>query len=121
MKKTAMVWVSIFVSVILLSGCGAGGKVDANRPIDQIVAESQTMTVADLQNVIKSYQDVIASKKLDIEKIASKLKEIPLAQMLGEDAKKLKADISVITTTVNSLTERMNVYLKELKSKGGTL
>lgn len=120
MKKGVVLGMMVFVLAVVVAGC-AGGKVSADKPIDQVVAEAKTMAVAELQSIIKSYQDVIESKQGEIAKLQAKIKEIPLTQIMGEEAKALKADISAIVSTVNGLTERMNVYLKELKAQGGSL
>ena len=119
MKRSLLLGV-VLMGSFLLAGCG-GGSVDANKPIDQVIAEAKNMTVSQLQGIIKSYQSMIEAKKVDIQAIQSKIKQIPLTQLMGPEATKLKEDISKVTTIVSALTERMNAYIKELKAKGGTL
>lgn len=120
MRNDLMLSLVCVSMVVLVSGCG-GQKVDANKPIDQVSAEAQQMTVSDLQSMVKSYQGAIEAKKADIEKLQAKIKEIPLTQLMGEEAKKLKDDLSEITTAIGRLSERMSVYVKELQAKGESL
>jgi hypothetical protein len=68
-----------------------------------------------------AYKDAIEAKKGDVEKITAKLKEIPVTQMLGDEAKGLKADIADLNKSVSALKERFNVYYSKLKEKGGDL
>ena len=122
MRNGAILSALIIATGLFLAGCGAGGgSVSESRPVAEIAAEAKTMAVAQLQNIVAKYQQVIAAKQVDIQKLQEKIKAIPLTQLLGEEAKKLKTDISAITASVSALTERMNVYIQELKAKGGTI
>lgn len=117
----------MLTSIVLLSalglivvGCGSA-KVDQNRPIEQVSVEAKGMTVEQLKQAAGEYQKAIMAKKGDIEQFQEKLKKIPLTEMLGAEAKKLKDEIVPITASIKALSERMNVYVQELKAKGGTL
>jgi hypothetical protein len=112
----------IIATGLAFAGCaGGGGSVSESRPVSEIAAEAKNMAVAELQNIVAKYKQVIAVKQVDIQALQAKIKEIPLTQLLGEEAKKLKTDISTIAASVSALTERMNVYIQELKAKGGTI
>ncbi len=119
MNKLLSITGFILMSAFLLAGCGS--SVDQNRPVSEIMAEAQKMSVNDIKQIIAKYQGAIEAKKGEIEKIQSKLKEIPFTQLLGEEAKKLKGEISEVAKSVSALSERMNVYVKELTAKGGSL
>jgi hypothetical protein len=49
------------------------------------------------------------------------LKEIPVTQMLGEQAKQLKGDIDNLNKSITALRERFQLYYDQLKTKGGDL
>jgi outer membrane murein-binding lipoprotein Lpp len=121
MKKVLMLPLAVMLSGVLVAGCSSKASVDVNRPVAEIAAEAKTMAVAELKKVIAQYQPLIEAKKNDIAALQSKIKEIPVTQLLGEEAKKLKGEISSLTTSLNALVDRMNVYVKELQAKGGTL
>ena len=102
-----------------LSGCGK--KADENKPISEVQAEAEKMDLDALRSMAMAYKDAITAKKADIEKITAKLKDIPVAQMLGEEAKALKSDIENLNKSISALTERFQIYYNKLKEKGGDL
>ncbi len=113
MKKIVLMLV---LSMLFLVGCGK--KADENKPISEVQAEAQKMSVDDLKAMAMKYKDAIEAKKADIDKITAKLKEIPVTEMLGENAKKLKADIDNLTKSLSALKERFQIYYDQLKAKG---
>ncbi len=116
MKKTLLP-LMLALSMAFLFGCGK--KADENKPISEVQAEAQKMSVDDLKAMAMKYKDAIEAKKADIDKITAKLKEIPVTQMLGDESKKLKADIDNLTKSLSALKERFQVYYDQLKAKGG--
>lgn len=121
MKKYLAVLSALVFCGVVAAGCSSKASVDLNRPVTEIAAEAKTMAVAELKKIATDYQSMIEAKKKDIVALQNKIKEIPMTQLLGEEAKKLKGEISAVTASISALTERMNVYLKELQAKGGTL
>lgn len=119
MKNISMSIIFLFTATFILAGCGS--KVDQNRPISQIVAEAKNMSVAQLQQMAGEYQKAIEAKRGDIQKLQEKIQQIPMTQLVGEESRKLQNDVIKIKEAIKSLTERMNVYVQELKAKGGSL
>jgi uncharacterized coiled-coil DUF342 family protein len=113
-------WFLLAVWALVISGCG-GKKADANKPISEVKAEAEKMDAGQLRNVAMTYKEAIVAKKADLDKVAAKLKEIPVTELLGEKAKNLKADIENLNKAVNALKERFEVYYQKLKEKGGNL
>ena len=103
----------------LLTVCGCGKDADPTKPIPEVKAEAEKMDLAQLRDKAMTYKDAIAAKVKEIEAEGLKLKEIPIADIMGDKAKKLKDDIDELTQTVAALKERLNIYLEELKKKGG--
>ena len=63
----------------------------------------------------------ITSKKGEIDKLAAKLKDIPIAEIVGEETKGIKAEIDAINKSVTALKERFDIYYNKLKEKDGDL
>jgi len=101
------------------SGGGSAAGVDETKAIDQIKAEAAKMDEAALRATAEKYQKAVAAKQADLEKIVADLKDIPVTEVLGDKAKTLKDDMAKISSSVTALSERMQVYVAELKSKGG--
>lgn len=117
--KKILLSLMLAVFLLLLSGCGK--KADENKPISEVQAEAAKMNVQDLKAMAMSYKDAIEAKKVDVENLAAKLKGIPVAQLLGEKAKQLKADIDSLNKSLSALKERFQIYYDQLKAKGGDL
>ena len=117
--KLITFYCSLTLCALALVGCGK--KADENKPISEVKAEAEKMSAEKLRDMALAYKDAIEAKRGDVEKITAKLKEIPVTQMLGDEAKGLKADIDDLNKSVSALKKRFNVYYGKLKEKGGDL
>ena len=115
-KKIAL-YSLLAVSLIVAVGCGT--KANENKPLSEVKAEAEKMNTDELRATAMEYNKAIKAKKGDVEKIADKLKDIPPAELLGEKAKNLKADMEKINQSVSALQERFQIYYDQLKEKGG--
>ncbi|MBC8481824.1 MAG: hypothetical protein H8D47_04080 [Planctomycetes bacterium] len=107
------------VSLLVSSGCGK--RADETKPISEVKAEAEKMSVTELQSMALKYKNAITAKKNDLEKSAAKLKEIKIAKLMDDEAKRLKADIETVEKSIKALTQRFTVYYDKLKEKGGDL
>lgn len=119
MKTASKVVLFVLVGMFVLGVAGCGKSADENKPIDEIKAEAEKMDVAGLRDMAMAYKDKIVAKKGEIEKITTELKEIPLANMLGEEAKGLKADMDSLNSSISNLNERFQIYYNKLKEMKG--
>lgn len=110
-------WLLLVLCSLAVLGCGQ--KADENKPMSEVKAEAEKMDTSKLRDMATSYKEAITAKKGEVEKITAKLKEIPVTEMLGEEAKGLKADIDDLNTSISALKERFDVYYDKLKEKGG--
>ena len=99
----------------LLIVCGCGKKADTTKPIPEVKAEAEKMDAAQLRSMAMTYKDAIAAKAEEIKAEGLKLKDIPIAEMMGDKAKAINAKIDELKKTVDALNERFKVYLDELK------
>jgi len=100
-----------------LTGCAK--KADEKKPISEVRAEAEKMSVDELRSMALKYKEAIMAKRADVAKITAELKEIPVTEMLGEEAKGLKADIDNLNESVSALKARFDIYYDTLKEKGG--
>jgi predicted nucleic acid-binding Zn-ribbon protein len=105
--------------LISLTALGCGKEADETIPVSEVKAEADQMDTNKLKSAAMRYKEAITAKTGELERITTKLKEIPVAEMLGEEAKRLKADIDDLNKSVSALRERFDVYLQELRKKGG--
>jgi len=117
-KNTILFCLLVLISLAL---CGCGKKADENKPIGEVKAEAEKMSIEKLRSMAMTYKEAITAKKDEVGKLASKLKDIPLTKMMGDEAKGLKADIDGLNKSVSALKERFEVYYNKLKEKGGNL
>lgn len=97
------------------------GVVDIDQPISEVEAEAETMSVDNLKATALKYKEAILAKQADLEKLAAKVKEIPVMEALGQEAQALKTDLSNVEDTLAALKERFQVYYNKLKEKGADL
>jgi len=137
LKKRETLSCLLIVSLCMIVGCskegdeggppGTGGaetqaaSVDVEKPVSEIETEAGTMTVDSLKATAMKYKEVILAKQGEIEKMAAKVKEIPIAEALGEEAKTLKTDLANLEASLTALKDRFQVYYDALKEKGGDL
>ena len=106
-------------SLLVLGGCGK--KADESKPLSDVKAEAESMSVEKLRSMAVTYKDAITTKKGEIDKVVDKLKDIPVAKMLGDEAKELKTEIEALNKSVSALKERFKVYYNKLKEEDGNL
>ena len=121
MKTVRNAVLCCLIALCLFAILGCGKKADENKPISEVKAEAEKMDTDGLRTMAMVYQKAIAAKHSEVEKLSAKLKEIPATEMLGAEAKELKADIDNLNTSISALKERFEVYYQNLKDKGGDL
>jgi len=94
---------------------------DVQKPVNEVQTQAQGMSVDSLKATVLAYKNAIATKQGEVEKLVAKIKEIPLTEALGEQAKTLKGDLANLETSVKALKDRFQVYYDALKQKGGDL
>ncbi|MCP4257856.1 MAG: hypothetical protein GY774_10060 [Planctomycetes bacterium] len=109
------------IGLCLFAVLGCGKKADENKPISEVKAEAEKMDTDGLRAMAMSYKEALTAKKGEVDKLAAKIKDIPVAKMLGQEAKDLKADLANLEKSVSAIQERFKVYYDKLKEKGGDL
>ncbi len=115
--KNPTIYFLLALCSLVLLGCSQ--KADENKAISEVKTEAEKMDTNQLRSMAVSYKEAIVVKKGDLEKLAAKIKEIPVAEMMGTEAKKIRAEIDNISKSVSALKERFEVYYNKLKEKGG--
>ena len=115
MRKNLAVLMLVVFSVMIVFGCS--GSVDENKPLSEVKADAQSMSAKQLQSMIDKYKVAIDKKMGEVQVVKDKLKEIPLTQILGEEAKLLKKEVGEVKDSLKSLQDRMKLYLKELEKQ----
>ena len=119
MKNVKKILLCSLSALLVLSLSGCGKKADESKPLSEVTAEANKMNVEQLKKTAMAYKDAITAKKADVEKLVSKLKDVPVAEMLGKEAAGLKTDIENLNNSVSALRERFQIYYDKLKEKGG--
>jgi hypothetical protein len=94
-------------------------EVDLEKPISELQAEAKTMNVESLKATALKYKEAILGQQDRIEALSAKIKEIPMMEALGQEAKSLKTELEDLGTTLTSLKDRFQVYYDTVKEKGG--
>ncbi len=118
LRNAAVLFLLVMCSVTITS---CGKKADETKPISEVKAEAAKMDAAQLRAKAIEYKDAIVAKKGELDKLAAKLKEIPVAEIMGDEAKGLKADIENLEKSMSALKERFDVYYGKLEEVKGDL
>ena len=121
MKTVRNAVLCCLIALCLFAILGCGKKADENKPISEVKAEAEKMDTDGLRAMAMAYQKAIAAKNSEVEKLTAKLKDIPVTEMLGDEAKELKADLDNLNKSISALKERFEVYYQKLKEQGGDL
>jgi hypothetical protein len=119
MKNVTFYWLLVLWA-FTIAGCG-GKKADESKPISEVKTEAEKMDAGQLRSMAMTYKEAIVAKKGEVEKITAKLKEIPVTELLGQEASNLKTDIENLNKSVNALKARFDVYYQKIKEKSGDL
>lgn len=93
--------------------------VDMAKPISEVQAQAEGMSVESLKATVFKYRDAIVAKQADLDNLTAKIKDIPVTQALSQEATTLKTDLQNLQTSVSALKQRFQVYYSTLKKKGG--
>ena len=115
MRKIAIMILPVLLLSFMITGCGGG--VSEDKPLSEVTKDAQAMSAAQLKSMVSKYQAAIESKKTEISKLTTEIQKIPIAQAMGEEAKKLRNDMQKVSSSVKALADRLNVYAQELKKK----
>ncbi len=96
-------------------------SADVGKPVSEVQAQAETMSVEALKAMAIKYKEAIAAKQAEVEKVLTKVKEIPITEALGQEAKTLKTDVQNLQTSLQALKDRFQVYYETLKKKGADL
>jgi hypothetical protein len=121
MKIVRNAVICCLIALCLFAILGCGKKADENKPISEVKAEAEKMDTDGLRAMAMSYKEALTAKKSEVDKLAAKIKDIPVAEMLGQEAKDLKADLANLEKSASAIQERFKVYYDKLKGKGGDL
>ena len=117
--KNAVLCCLVGLCLVTIFGCSK--KADENKSISEIKAEVEKLDIDGLRAKAMEYKEAFTAKKSEVDKLAAKIKEIPVADLLGQEAKSLKADLENLEKSLSALQERFNIYYNKLKEKGGDL
>ena len=95
-------------------------KVDADKPIPEVKAEAEKMDVQQLKDTAMKYKEAITAKMQEVQQQAEKLKDIPPADIMTK-GKDIQAKIEQLKPQIDALKDRLQVYIDELKKKGGDI
>jgi len=104
----------VLIIGLILAGCGG---VSETKPISEVKAEAKTMSVDRLKSTVEKYQKAIDARRTDMKKLTDRLRAIPIKDLMGDEAKKIKEDIESLNKSVRALAERLRIYSAELRDK----
>jgi chromosome segregation ATPase len=113
--NVSLIMVLLACTALVFVGCGSSGsEVDETKPISEVKAEAETMSVEQLKDIAMAYKEALEANKSEVKKLMEQLSNIPVAQQLGEEFKSLQTDIAQLNDSYKALKERFDVYYNKL-------
>ena len=115
-------WAGVAVVALcvgVLSGCSE--KADEGKPMSEVKAEAEKLDTDQLRAKVLKYKEAIVAKAEDIAKLKDELKDTPVTEALGDEAKKLNEEVAELAKSLTALKQRFEVYYTSLKDKKGDL
>ncbi len=109
-------WILCVAVLAMLTGCVSGGGGGDAAGLNQLAAEAAKMGKADLEAMVAKYKGLIAEKTDVASALKGQLKQIPIADMMGEKATALKAELSDTMALIAQLKDKLAVYVDALKA-----
>ena len=99
------------------SNGGTNSKKFKHKTPEQIKQEVTSMSASDIEAVIAKYTKAIEAKAAELKKETEKLSNVPLTEQLGDEAKKIRANMADLTKSLDKLKANMEAYADGLKAK----
>lgn len=81
----------------------------------EVKAEAEQKDPNQLRTEVMKCKEEITTKKLELEQLKTKLQTVPFEEILEKDAKRLEE----LNRSISTLKKRYDIYLQELRKKGG--
>lgn len=117
MRLSLTSFVILMIAVSAATGCGK--KADAHKPVQQVRAEAEKMSVSDLQKTARAYAEAVRAKKSELAKVTEDLKKLSPKDLLSEKSKTIKDKASALGDEIGELTGRYEIYARKFTEKGG--
>ena len=112
----------LFLACVMAWALGGCGKESGEgKSLDEIKAEVANLNVDQLRSKAQEYKKSIMAKQGEITKISEQIKQIPVAEALGEETKQLKGELDQLNKSLKDLKERFGLYYNKLKEMKGDL
>jgi hypothetical protein len=92
--------------------------IDAARPLTDIKAEAEKMSIDQLTQTALKYKEIIVEKTSQIQPLLEQIKSISPTQLLGAEAKETKNQLTQLKETISALKAQYDIYANKLKSLG---
>lgn len=94
-------------------------KVDEEKPLADIEAETQAMTADKIRSIAEGYCQAINKRRAETVALEKKLAEMKPEEKEGREARRFAKQIATAAQTDAALVQRFDLYVKRLTAKGG--
>ncbi|ARN57590.1 hypothetical protein [Sedimentisphaera salicampi] len=113
---------AVFLVMFILAGCSDklpanAVNVDTSKSLDQVRALASRMNDKQLSKAISNYKKALDKESEKLRIATEQLKQLPADKKLSEDAHKLQDEISLTVERISKISERMQVYIEQRKSR----
>jgi len=112
-------FLSILSLLFICFSLGCAEKLNVNRPIAEVKAEAQEMSLAQLEKAALTYGKEIRGRYNKMEKVKYELKGLAPRDVLGAKGKEVKERYNKMSDEVKIFMEHYGVYARKYQELGG--
>lgn len=110
---------AVFLAAGLVFAFGCGKKADPQKPMEQVEAEIQGMSVSDLESMMRSYADAFRDKRAGMEKLRDEIKRLAPDEVVGEKGREIRDRMKAHSVEAVELMKRYDRYARKFREAGG--
>lgn len=114
--KHVTLWSLLILVSVADFGCSKKEEEEPTEPsfYVRVKTEAEQKEPDLLRIEVMKYKEEITAKKLELEKLRTKLQTVPFEEISEEDAKRLEE----LNRSITTLRKHYDIYFQELRNKG---
>ena len=113
LKRTVLIVICLG---FVLGSMGCGKRPDTKKPIEAVKQEAASMSVRDLEGMVKTYQNEILKKQKDLDRVKEEAKALSVSEVFGPKGEQIKTRLNQIRGEIQELEKRLSIYTDRLKA-----
>lgn len=120
-KQRAFSRVLVFISVLILTGCSQKPEASLSISVADAKAEAAKMSAKQAEHTLQAYARALLDRKVRADEIVREVRRLNPHQLLGDRPEELRLEMNRISSEMQDLRERFDIYAGRYRALGGDL